>query len=74
MNNGVVFGGPTLLAAMRWNAAMKKRHVFLTPSVAVAEAVVRAVRDSGVEDDAIKLEARSDVEIRRISRRRNRGR
>lgn len=46
---------------------MKKRHVFLTPSVAVAEAVVRAVRGSGIEDDAIKLEARSDVEIRRIS-------
>lgn len=45
---------------------MKKRHVFLTPSVAVAEAVVRAVRGSGVQDDAIKLEARSDVEIRRI--------
>lgn len=46
---------------------MKKRHVFLTPSVAVAEAVVRALRSSGVEDEAIKLEARSDVEIRRIS-------
>ena len=45
---------------------MKKRHVFLTPSVAVAEAVVRAVRGSGVADDAIKLEARSDVETRRI--------
>ena len=46
---------------------MKKRHVFLTPSVAVAEAVVRAVRASGVDDACIKLEARSDVEIRRVS-------
>lgn len=45
---------------------MKKRNVFLTPSVGVAEAVVRAARDSGVADDAIKLEARSDVETRRI--------
>lgn len=67
MSSGVAFGVTILLAAMGWNAIMKKRHVFLTPSVAVAEAVVRAVRGGGIQEDAIKLEARSDVEKRRIS-------
>ncbi len=46
---------------------MKKRHVFLSPSVPVAEAMVRAARSNGIENKCIKLEARSDVEIRRIS-------
>ena len=45
---------------------MKKRHVFATPSVAVAETVVRAVRSNGIDNECIQLEARSDIEIRRI--------
>lgn len=46
---------------------MKKRHVFSTDSLATAEAVVRAARENGIDSESICLEARSDVEIKRIS-------
>jgi hypothetical protein len=46
---------------------MRKRHVFSTDSLNTAEAVVRAARDSGVEREFIHLEARSDLEVKRIS-------
>ena len=45
---------------------MKKRHVFATPDVATAESVVRAARRLGVGKDCIFIEARRDIEIRRI--------
>jgi uncharacterized membrane protein len=45
---------------------MKKRHVFVAPTVPAAEAVVDAVRRQGVDSESIRLEARSDIEIRRI--------
>ena len=46
---------------------MKKRHVFATPDVATAEAVVREARRLGVEMQDVLLEARSDIEVRRIA-------
>ena len=46
---------------------MRKRHVFSTSSIRSAEAVVRAARESGVAPACIHLEARSDVEVKRIS-------
>jgi hypothetical protein len=46
---------------------MKKRHVFATPSLSVAESVVQAARRSGIGNDSICLEARSDVEMHDIS-------
>ena len=46
---------------------MKKRHVFATPSLPIAEAVVRAAQRHGVSDEWISLEARADVEIKRIA-------
>ena len=45
---------------------LKKRHVFATPDVATAEAVVREARRLGIDKDDIFLEARRDIEIRRI--------
>ena len=45
---------------------LKKRHVFATPDVATAEAVVREARRLGIDKDCIFLEARRDIEIRRI--------
>ena len=45
---------------------MKKRHVFATPNVMAAEAVVREARRLGVGKECIQLEARSDIEIGRI--------
>jgi len=47
--------------------AMRKRHVFATPNVVTAEAVVREARRLGVGDECICLEARSDIEIGRIN-------
>ena len=46
---------------------MNKRHVFATPNVATAEAVVREARRLGIGKDCILLEARSDIEIGRIA-------
>jgi hypothetical protein len=46
---------------------MKKRHVFATPSLSVAESGVQAARRSGIGNDSICLEARSDVEMHDIS-------
>jgi len=46
---------------------MKKRHVFAAQSVPDAERIVRAARQSGIPGKCICLEARSDLEIRRIS-------
>ena len=45
---------------------MKKRHVFTSPTVSVAENVVQAARRNGVADERICLEAKSDVEINGI--------
>jgi hypothetical protein len=45
---------------------MKKRHVFAAPTVPVAESIVQTVRRHGIEDKFIRLEARSDIEIKRI--------
>ena len=45
---------------------LKKRHVFATPDVATAEAVVREARRLGIGKECIFLEARSDIELRRI--------
>ena len=45
---------------------MKKRHVFATPDVATAETVLREARRLGVGRECIFLEARSDIELRRI--------
>jgi hypothetical protein len=44
-----------------------KRHVFATPSLPVAEAVVSVARKYGVDNEAICLEARPDVEISGIA-------
>ena len=45
---------------------MMKRHVFATPSLPIAEAVVRTAREHGIDEKSICLEARSDIEIARI--------
>ena len=45
---------------------LKKRHVFATPDVATAETVVREARRLGIDKDSLFLEARRDIEIRRI--------
>ena len=46
---------------------MKKRHVFATPDLPAAKAVVRAARDQGIDRKCISVEARKDIEIHRIS-------
>ena len=46
---------------------MKKRHVFATPDLAAAKAVVRAAHEQGISGRDISVEARKDIEIRRIS-------
>jgi hypothetical protein len=46
---------------------MKKRHVFATADVAAAKAVVRVARDQGIEPGCIRVEARKDIEVQRIS-------
>ena len=45
---------------------LQKRHVFATPDVATAEAVVKEARRLGIDKECIFLEARRDIEIRRI--------
>jgi hypothetical protein len=45
---------------------MKKRHVFATPDVATAQRVEAQARRQGIGDKCIFLEARRDIEIRRI--------
>ena len=45
---------------------MHKRHVFATPDVATAEAVVREARRLGIGKGCICIEARRDIEVRRI--------
>ncbi|WP_396616600.1 hypothetical protein ACHZ97_02825 [Lysobacter soli] len=42
---------------------MKVRHVFSTPDLATAQAVMNAARGAGVHDDDILLVARSDIEL-----------
>lgn len=42
---------------------MKIRHVFSTPDLDAAQAVVDAARAAGVHDDDILLVARSDIEL-----------
>jgi hypothetical protein len=46
--------------------SLRKRHVFSTPSLEVAQAVVDAARANGVGRDCICIEARSDIEVSRI--------
>ena len=46
---------------------MRKRHVFATPDLGAAKAVVRAVREHGIDRRCIKVEARHDIEVHRIS-------
>src|SRR5918993_427197 len=46
---------------------MKKRHVFAADSIKVAKEMIRAARQAGVPAPCIQVEARSDVEIKRIS-------
>lgn len=45
---------------------MKIRHVFSTPDLQVAQAVMDAARNAGVNDDDILLVARSDIELEEI--------
>ncbi|HEY0506345.1 MAG TPA: hypothetical protein VGD42_22915 [Lysobacter sp.] len=45
---------------------MKIRHVFSTPDLDVAQAVMSAARNAGVHDDDILLVARSDIELDEI--------
>lgn len=45
---------------------MKIRHVFSTPDLKTADAVVRSARDAGMEEDCILLVARSDIELEAI--------
>lgn len=45
---------------------MKKRHVFATPDVASAERVEAEARRLGIGRGCICLEARGDIEVRRI--------
>lgn len=42
---------------------MKIRHVFSTPDLDAAQAVMDAARQAGVDDDDILLVARSDIEL-----------
>lgn len=46
---------------------MKKRHVFATDDLNAAKAVFRAARDAGIDPKCIKVQARKDIEVRRIS-------
>jgi hypothetical protein len=46
--------------------SLRKRHVFSTPSLEVAQAVVDAARANGVGRDCICIEARPDIEVSRI--------
>ena len=46
---------------------MKKRHVFATDSLATAKAVVHEARQRGIERKCIHIEARKDIEVRRIA-------
>lgn len=45
---------------------MKIRHVFSTPDLDTAQAVMGAARNAGVHDDDILLIARSDIELDEI--------
>lgn len=45
---------------------MKIRHVFSTPDLDTAQAVMAAARNAGVHDDDILLIARSDIELDEI--------
>lgn len=45
---------------------MKKRHVFATPNVSTAEAVEARAQRLGIDRTSIFLEARPDIELRRI--------
>jgi uncharacterized membrane protein len=45
---------------------MKKRHVFATPDVATAERVEAEAQRLGIGRECVFLEARRDIEIRRV--------
>ena len=45
---------------------MKTRHVFSTPDLATATAVMDAARGVGIEDEDLLLVARSDIELESI--------
>lgn len=45
---------------------MNKRHVFSAPGLALAEQAMAAARSAGVDNDAILLVARADIEKRAI--------
>ena len=45
---------------------MKTRHVFSTPDLATATAVMDAARGVGIDDDDLLLVARSDIELESI--------
>lgn len=47
--------------------AMQKRHVFSAPTIPVAQAIVQAARRNGIGRKSIFVEARKDIEIRKIS-------
>lgn len=49
---------------------MKTRHVFSTPDLATAHAVMTAARGGGVHDDKLLLVARSDIELESIPNKR----
>lgn len=42
---------------------MKTRHVFSTPDLSTAKAVMQAARSAGIDDAEISLVARSDIEL-----------
>ena len=46
---------------------MRKRHVFATADLPAAKAAVRAARQHGIDRRCITVEARSDIEVHRIS-------
>lgn len=49
---------------------MKTRHVFSTPDLATASAVMAVARSAGVHDDKLLLVARSDIELESIPNKR----
>lgn len=45
---------------------MKVRRVYSTDSLPAAQTAIREVRDAGIEDDAISVIARSDIELESV--------
>lgn len=42
---------------------MKLRRVYSTPDIASAQRVMQAARSAGIDNDALSLIARSDIEL-----------